>query len=825
MDTQSKIDNARLHASQDEMHIALSILRGILKYEPDNEEAWLLLSKYFQSKKRIIFCLDQVLRINPHNEHARNLLSQINPIEDYDLYDKREENVINGLDISQNELTSSYTNKVCPVCSEEQKSGVVTCFYCGHEFKVVRPLWENLPGKSTASLIDRYHKSVINQDQQTKNYMQRTWLTFVAGDEFTSIRYLAKLAGQEISSTEVSNQIARAKLLRSYNFAALQNIPWEARQELALVAAWRSLLMFGFNGEEIEKKLWVWDKTEPLAAIIGFDYDLSIDTGLISKSMLGKNFGGNYFQNLIDPPVSYDIWHKKWPALRSLQSISITARTAFIRAIRYVKSNGLVAYRHIAPDGLSESVCGMDELIVAGIVNMKPELSSRLLNLSIKELKKFAFAQGIKTQKTKFDLSNAICDLVGIKEIENFLSSFDDDRYIEILINDIPLLKKQIYHEIYRFDLYIDWIEYINGLYLPPTIKGFLYETEKRDVMKWHYGDINIYKRPAHDLLSQQQLQILRGIWNSNCDEMLKKLVNKYSWDAYIYIGREIQNYIPRDHLQVFIQACEKKGWGAWYNILPHYGIIRISELGIKITSPEIKVCARCGTKFNEASVRPFLSRSVGYKILYCGDCYFKVLNGAGRPFSMNRKTMLQKLADFAEVLEAVPTATFYQMPDLSDVNEEKQLALITLLFDMPIYATYIESFGSWLKALIDAEILDDGTMRLSRGTQCIAKDGHICLSLAEKTIDDWLSGHNIKHAKEPLYPHHNHLNPSGNKRGDWKVGDVFIEYAGLTDDPDYFARLQEKQKLANELEIQLIILIPEDILKIERKLGMFEKV
>ena len=66
----------------------------------------------------------------------------------------------------------------------------------------------------------------------------------------------------------------------------------------------------------------------------------------------------------------------------------------------------------------------------------------------------------------------------------------------------------------------------------------------------------------------------------------------------------------------------------------------------------------------------------------------------------------------------------------------------------MPPYKLYVKAFGSWLNALILSDVLTDGTRHTSRGIQCIALDGHKCLSLVEKTIDDWFIEHNISHEK-----------------------------------------------------------------------------
>jgi hypothetical protein len=58
----------------------------------------------------------------------------------------------------------------------------------------------------------------------------------------------------------------------------------------------------------------------------------------------------------------------------------------------------------------------------------------------------------------------------------------------------------------------------------------------------------------------------------------------------------------------------------------------------------------------------------------------------------------------------------------------------------------------AWTRILIDAGLAGNG-IRLSRGTILKAVDGHLCLSMQEKAVDDFLHQHGIDHAREPLYP------------------------------------------------------------------------
>jgi hypothetical protein len=113
--------------------------------------------------------------------------------------------------------------------------------------------------------------------------------------------------------------------------------------------------------------------------------------------------------------------------------------------------------------------------------------------------------------------------------------------------------------------------------------------------------------------------------------------------------------------------------------------------------------------------------------------------------------------------------------------------------------------FTSWLGALIASGVLEDDARRTTRGIQCLANDGHVCLSLGEKTIDDFLFSLNIAHEKEPKYP-------VGNYRGDFKVGNIFIEYFGLSGDRAYDQRSLTKRAICKSHGIELIEITPKDL-------------
>jgi hypothetical protein len=127
--------------------------------------------------------------------------------------------------------------------------------------------------------------------------------------------------------------------------------------------------------------------------------------------------------------------------------------------------------------------------------------------------------------------------------------------------------------------------------------------------------------------------------------------------------------------------------------------------------------------------------------------------------------------------------------------------------------------YESWFKGLSETGALPDGVLATARGIRCLAKDGHVCHSLDEQQIDNWLTDHDLEHEREPMYPSHPELNPRGRKRGDWKVYDIFIEYFGLVGDRDYERKMDEKITLAEISKIALIDLYPSDLECLDQRL------
>jgi hypothetical protein len=120
-----------------------------------------------------------------------------------------------------------------------------------------------------------------------------------------------------------------------------------------------------------------------------------------------------------------------------------------------------------------------------------------------------------------------------------------------------------------------------------------------------------------------------------------------------------------------------------------------------------------------------------------------------------------------------------------------------------------VREFGSWTH--FRAEIGISRTRSGHGGYQSVSNCNHECSSDGELQICNELFRHNIPHEIQPKYPKHRHLNPNGLKRADWKIGDLFVEFAGRLNNPEYAEQIEVKKQLASANGIALIILTPGD--------------
>lgn len=117
--------------------------------------------------------------------------------------------------------------------------------------------------------------------------------------------------------------------------------------------------------------------------------------------------------------------------------------------------------------------------------------------------------------------------------------------------------------------------------------------------------------------------------------------------------------------------------------------------------------------------------------------------------------------------------------------------------------------FGSWNKAIKAAGLIPNEVIFSKKFT---ANDGHICDSLSEKIIDDWLSARKIHHDVHVKYPWNNGMS------ADFKVGEYWVEFFGLAGQlKRYDALKKDKIALIKKYKLKIVHLYLSDIFPINK--------
>ena len=226
----------------------------------------------------------------------------------------------------------------------------------------------------------------------------------------------------------------------------------------------------------------------------------------------------------------------------------------------------------------------------------------------------------------------------------------------------------------------------------------------------------------------------------------------------------------------------------------------------------EKKDCELCSNEYIIAS-EVFTYNSFGkqfvdfiYPNLFfniCPKCFNKIFNDYKRGAS---KLKLSRLYDLFIFTGKIPTQDFEKIIYLYK-DRDTLIELIKIFHKLRTPHGYKEEFGSFFGALVKSGILPKGSKKMTYGIMSLAEDGHLCLSLAEKEIDDFLYSKGIIHEKEVFYP--------GSKmRADWEILNVekrtFVEYFGLMSKKDYAEKTEKKIKIAKANNINLIEIYPE---------------
>lgn len=224
----------------------------------------------------------------------------------------------------------------------------------------------------------------------------------------------------------------------------------------------------------------------------------------------------------------------------------------------------------------------------------------------------------------------------------------------------------------------------------------------------------------------------------------------------------------------------------------------------------EISKCIICASDFYPQSNREWVNR---VQPVFCDIC-LKMSFSASTDFNKRlgftmeerKENFKQGIRIYCEYFGFIPPVGFQKRKVIQQLNQAG-IPLDELVYAMKVSSllpwteTVKEMFGSWAHLLEEAGLLSQ-RQRGRGGHQSIASDGHLCLSMGERAVCEFLTKNNILHEREPMYPIDEKFNPNGLLRGDFLIDGLIIEFAGMMSNPDYAARMKIKEKLANSRKI-----------------------
>jgi hypothetical protein len=236
-------------------------------------------------------------------------------------------------------------------------------------------------------------------------------------------------------------------------------------------------------------------------------------------------------------------------------------------------------------------------------------------------------------------------------------------------------------------------------------------------------------------------------------------------------------------------------------------------------TRRKILRCENCGKKFERTpcAISPHN---------FCSQSCAAIINNKKRPERNAKKIKCENCGKFFKKwvvgnkkycsLDCFAKARFYKPEELLKIikNAAKKLKRVPARreFSGSIDKACIRFFGSWNKAVSAAGLIPNRSHddRMYKRVNAEAIDGHLCDSISEVLIDNWLYKNGVLHEKDVHYPRTNH-------KADWAIiskgNKTFIEYFGLANDsPRYDRSVKEKEMLCKKQGIPLIAIYPKDL-------------
>lgn len=301
--------------------------------------------------------------------------------------------------------------------------------------------------------------------------------------------------------------------------------------------------------------------------------------------------------------------------------------------------------------------------------------------------------------------------------------------------------------------------------------------------------------------------------WPPEADVLYRLLANRYRGYAQFVFGEQVGDLFPdietaaRAHLANYpdIESLEVQ-----YPYSAHIGFSRAIR-SIRWDPFPYRHCPLCLTITNPNRMPGTFILQQAYPPRWCLRC-----TGVTHRVP-TQKQAVAALQYFVNASGFVPFSysEVFRIPPGIQGSKADKIAAGRMSIPFPAMVNRI-GLGPWNSYLEHSGLLGDH-VPTARGVQSRALDGHWTLSLLERSIDDFMTRNRIEHTHEPPWPRDPVYNPRGRLRADWQLADgTLVEAAGMMANKKYASTISTKRKLASRLDINLIVITPADLNRLD---------